>query len=420
MKRITTTITKISQPKPKFSKYTTNVQNSNQKALAQKLNLVDSKYKVVEVDFFECRTERETRKNESSEAGFLTKSTEKICLTSPNMNCPEVKNNGEVIKICETECSGSEKDRMSPQLKGSLNSHLKYAVKTEMLEECNEVQNIVRNSVESVTKMLSHGPSSTTATSYKLPSPDEPILESSLRSDYSSLRNEEKKLTDGPKTSRTIINTSHKIGFHQLKKKTKEDFIPRKVIDCPIFTEENNISRHKSPISQSTKSFIPPKKPKISTPAEPRIACDTNEGTLEVKIVPYKKASPEKNCEFKYTKFGPKLLAIYKGWKTRKVYKSKEAQGFIIEINKVKSKLNIIKGANQSGKHVLNNVLNFKKQQLKNLFESKLPHFYAEFSTKKTADLLRKNSDSNKKNSDSTRKSVSHKRASEDQKMYFF
>ncbi len=256
---------------------------------------------------------------------------------------------------------GDAEQRASPTmqfLRGSLSSHLKYTAQNGMHDECNEVQSIVRNSVESITKVLGAGTGSLRTCSTRENVSQDCSKCSSMPFQCATVASSKSGAhpTSAPK-GRVTVAAKPSRGV----KRPAEDCKRSMVSAGPAADEHRSRSFSNNPLV-----FRKPTGDRSGEPVEGRCCC-------AVKRLRSPPRSPTAQSQ-PLTRLQVLLLAFYRGWKTRKILRLGETKNLLTELKVLREKLAVAQSSPHKVQavHVLTNAFAFKKLQFKNFVYSKL------------------------------------------------
>ncbi len=273
----------------------------------------------------------------------------------------------------------------SSLIRGSLVAHLKLAAKTGLIEECERVQDVVRTSVESITKVLG-------STAVLRASSKENRHETSCREDWGNgtaqhiqsqfvlpsaeaLARPRSRPAISKQASATTLLLSNAVesggrNAAQIRsqgKKTED-------IKCAARDEGEKKAAEGRRRSQSSNNPFGKQKAKRATAVMASGKTKEKEGGRRGSVSHAQDAkliitSPKGG---RLERLRERLLAVYKGWRTRRVLKREEIQKLVRELKSLRTKQEVVKETKQPGITIINSAYNFKKQQFHIIFTSKM------------------------------------------------
>jgi hypothetical protein len=225
-------------------------------------------------------------------------------------------------------------------LRGSMSSHIKFG----MLKECEKVQDLVRCSVESIKKVIG------SSGQFKL------SRKSDMRT-FSQLDNNNMDFCSGEMG----LEATRSVAIYHPQTTTS---INHRSMDKIFRKRDTNMTENHNRYEDDEKIFAEA----VVNPEEvrPRSFTSTNH---------FSKKPANKNSLITInedSRLKELLLAVYKGWKIRKVLKRPDMQRFIKELQALKMKLRLAKNSKLQGQSIITSAYSFKKQQFSLLFASKL------------------------------------------------
>jgi len=255
----------------------------------------------------------------SVKQSYTTKCNERV--TAPVLESKDHKSvrNVDSKKQLADECVEKRREYGSDRLreeevpiKESLHMRFKNPAKNSILNECKEVQKIVRNSVKHITEILNKG-------------------NSSLWNCASAARSARK-----------------------MKQEQREfDAYP----ECVPDVKANAVPYSVKSVMHRRKQMEVSNKFQSETKGKTELKNNSSKNTLT-------KSSSSAKCNIRFCSL---LLAVYKGWKVRRVLKELRKKGHIAEIKRLNEKLKQTKDI--SSRNILMNVYKYKKQQFFNFFK---------------------------------------------------